>query len=140
MSGRPASHPPWSANRKEDPVRQSTARPPYRRPACPGCWLGFTGRLTRSGSTWSSSLGTRGSVFSTREAVKRGPAHPRQQLPGPCPGFPQIPWRTFRRRAADAGTEKPDDSQCSYNGYLKSVPNSIQPSESGSALGALGRK
>ena len=70
VSGRPASHPPWSANRKEDLVRQSTAHPPYRRPACPGCWLGFTGRLTRSGSTWSSSLGTRGSVSSTCEAVR----------------------------------------------------------------------
>lgn len=139
MSGRPASHPPWSANRKEDPVRQSTARPPYRRPGTQGAGWVLQGDSLGQGPP-GAPLWEPGALSSTSEAVGMRPSPPQQQLPGPCPGLPQIPWRTFRRGAAGAGTEKPDGSQCSYSGYLKSVPNSIQPSESVSALGTLGRK
>lgn len=49
----------------------------------------------RSGSTWSSSLGMRGSVSSIRKAARVRPSQPQMPAPRAMPQPPQIPMENF---------------------------------------------
>ena len=88
MSGQPASHPPWSANRKEDPVRQSTARPPYRRLGIQGAGWVLQGDSLGQGPP-GAPLWEPEALSSTREAVGVRPSPPQTVAPRACPGLPK---------------------------------------------------
>ena len=99
MSGRPASHPPWSANKKEDLVRQSTARPPYKRPGTQGAGWVLQGDSLGQGLP-GAPLWEPEALSSTREAVGVRPSPPQTAAPRAVSWAPPNPMENFQERGS----------------------------------------